>query len=156
MPSSSFPAADPWWSPAQDVPVAVPAPQGPRPLGARVVAGRAAAFASLVVVSTDPFVEGAVTAWVREHVNRHLVVQPALPALILVMSFVLPHVSYRRRDALMVLVPVWGLWIVGLAFYRLTGLPFRDWRPRPDERRSLATVEGLPRYYVLTRQPASR
>ncbi|KQX66184.1 hypothetical protein ASD06_07345 [Angustibacter sp. Root456] len=114
-----------------------------------MVAGFAAVFADLVVVSGDPFTDSAVTVWAQEHVSRHLIIQPALAALVVLMWFVLPLVSYRRRDALMVLIPFYGLWIIGMAFYRLTGLPYRDWRPRPDERDHLAAVDGLPRYYVL-------
>lgn len=75
---------------------------------------------------------------------------PGLLIVMAVMWFVLPHVSYRRRDVLMVLVPIYGVWIVGLAASRLVGLPYRDWRPRDDERHLLAQVEGSSRYYVLS------
>jgi hypothetical protein len=61
----------------------------------------------------------------------------------------LPKVSYRRRDVLMMLVPFYGLWVVGLAVWRLSGLPFRDWRPRDDELPRIRLVRGGPLYVLV-------
>jgi hypothetical protein len=55
-----------------------------------------------------------------------------LPGMILVAWFA-PRVAYRRRDALMLLLPPWGFrvaWVIGA---RLGELPHRDWPQRTDE-----------------------
>jgi hypothetical protein len=57
-------------------------------------------------------------------------------------------VSYRRGDALLVLLPVVPLWLVGLVAWRLSALPYRDWRPRDDELARVRLVPGTA-YYVL-------
>jgi hypothetical protein len=72
-----------------------------------------------------------------------------LALVVAVMWFVLPRVAYRRRDVLMVLIPGYGIWVAARAFSRLAALPFRDWRPRDDERPRVAQVADSPRYYVL-------
>jgi hypothetical protein len=62
-------------------------------------------------------------------------------------------VSYRKRDVLLVaLVPLYQLFLVGRIVYRLSFLPLRDWRPRPDEVPEVTSVgfgvwvkERLPR-----------
>jgi hypothetical protein len=47
---------------------------------------------------------------------------------------VLPRVSYRRRDWLLIgLVPYWCFVVAAIAGWRLANLPVRDWAPRPDE-----------------------
>ncbi|AYF30075.1 hypothetical protein CSH63_22010 [Micromonospora tulbaghiae] len=43
-----------------------------------------------------------------------------------------PRASYRRRDALLWLVGP-GLYIFAVIAWRLAFLPYRDWKPRPDE-----------------------
>jgi hypothetical protein len=60
----------------------------------------------------------------------------------------LPRVSYRRGDALLVLLPVAPLCLVALLAWRLSALPYRDWRPRDDELARVRVVPGTP-YYVL-------
>ena len=62
----------------------------------------------------------------------------------------LPRVPYRRRDALLALVPYASLWLVALAPWRVASLPHRDWRPRGDELAPVRFVPGTP-YYVLAR-----
>jgi hypothetical protein len=44
-----------------------------------------------------------------------------------------PYGSYRRRDALLGLVPLFGWYLTGLLSWRVALLPLRDWEPRPDE-----------------------
>ena len=61
----------------------------------------------------------------------------------------LPRVSYRRRDVLMILVPFYGVWVVGLVVWRLSGLPYRDWRPRDDELSRVRLVRGGPLYVLV-------
>ncbi len=46
----------------------------------------------------------------------------------------LPLVSYRRRDVLiMAIVPFWNAVLAAKVGWRLANLPARDWRPRPGE-----------------------
>ncbi len=148
MPSSSFPAADPWLPPlVEPVPV-VPAPAGrqPRPLWLRVAIGCAAVVAGVELLGLGSSLADELA---RRGWDVGIDGEPILTLLVVAMWFVLPRVAYRRRDVLMVLIPIYGVWIVALAFYRLAGLPYRDWRPRPDELLRVAQVDGLPRYYVL-------
>jgi hypothetical protein len=86
----------------------------------------------------------------------HLSLANLAGALIIAAALVvaLPRVSYRRRDALLVLVPYASLWLVGLAAWRLSRLPYRDWRPRDDERARVRVVPGTP-FYVLAAEPVS-
>ena len=45
-----------------------------------------------------------------------------------------PLVSYRSRDAFMILIPLWGIvWLTSIVVWRLMFLPYRDWSPRPEE-----------------------
>jgi len=44
-----------------------------------------------------------------------------------------PRASYRRRDAVLGLVPLLGWYFVALMSWRVALLPFRDWEPRADE-----------------------
>jgi hypothetical protein len=44
-----------------------------------------------------------------------------------------PRTSYRRRDALLGLVPLLGWYLTALMAWRVALLPYRDWEPRADE-----------------------
>jgi hypothetical protein len=44
-----------------------------------------------------------------------------------------PRASYRRRDAWLGLVPLFGWYLVALMSWRVALLPYRDWEPRADE-----------------------
>ena len=44
-----------------------------------------------------------------------------------------PRASYRRRDALLGLVPLLGWYLTAVLAWRVALLPFRDWEPRADE-----------------------
>jgi hypothetical protein len=55
----------------------------------------------------------------------------ALPGVVLI-ALLAPRVAYRRRDALLLLLPPWGLriaWVIGT---RPVRLPHRDWPERTD------------------------
>ncbi|MEH0935738.1 hypothetical protein [Micromonospora psammae] len=47
-------------------------------------------------------------------------------------AWLAPRASYRRRDALLWLVGP-GLYIFAIIAWRVAFLPYRDWKPRPDE-----------------------
>jgi hypothetical protein len=54
-----------------------------------------------------------------------------LPSVVLI-ALLAPRVAYRRRDALLLLLPPWGFriaWVIGT---RLGQLPHRDWPERAD------------------------
>jgi hypothetical protein len=44
-----------------------------------------------------------------------------------------PRSSYRRRDAVLGLVPLLGWYLTALMSWRVALLPYRDWEPRGDE-----------------------
>jgi hypothetical protein len=44
-----------------------------------------------------------------------------------------PYASYRRRDAWLGLVPLFGWYLACVVSWRVALLPYRDWEPRPDE-----------------------
>jgi hypothetical protein len=68
----------------------------------------------------------------------------SLPILFLV-GLLAPLVSYRRRDALLVIVPIYNLVVLWRIGSRLVRLPDRDWPQRPDEigRRQNTSPEGI-------------
>jgi hypothetical protein len=44
-----------------------------------------------------------------------------------------PRGSYRHRDALLGLIPLYGWYVICLLCWRVALLPYRDWEPRSDE-----------------------
>ncbi|GAA3338020.1 hypothetical protein GCM10020358_16590 [Amorphoplanes nipponensis] len=44
-----------------------------------------------------------------------------------------PYGSYRRRDVLLGLLPLYGWYVASVLSWRVALLPLRDWEPRPDE-----------------------
>lgn len=46
---------------------------------------------------------------------------------------VLPHISFRKRDCLLLLVPFYGFGYAWRFGWRAALLPDRDWPPRDDE-----------------------
>ena len=44
-----------------------------------------------------------------------------------------PRVSYRRRDAGLALVPLYGWYLICVLAWRVALLPYRDWEPRAEE-----------------------
>lgn len=44
-----------------------------------------------------------------------------------------PYGSYRRRDAALGTVPLYGWYLAGVLSWRVALLPLRDWEPRDDE-----------------------
>lgn len=48
-------------------------------------------------------------------------------------AVIAPRVSYRRRDAWLALVPLYGWYLICALAWRVALLPYRDWEPRADE-----------------------
>lgn len=44
-----------------------------------------------------------------------------------------PYGSYRRRDAVLGVVPLFGWYLAAVLSWRVALLPLRDWEPRADE-----------------------
>jgi hypothetical protein len=83
----------------------------------------------------------------------------ALPGVVLI-ALLAPRVAYRRRDALLLLLPPWGLriaWVIGT---RLGQLPHRDWPERTDtftvHSRRTAQVAAAAHRYRSWRQRRAR
>jgi hypothetical protein len=91
-----------------------------RPKWLRVAAGFLACVASVVrpydITRTNTWLNGL---W--------------LVLIVLVAMLLLPLISYRRRDCLMLFIPFYNLVVLSRLGYRLSNLPVRDWPPRPDE-----------------------
>jgi hypothetical protein len=68
-------------------------------------------------------------AWHGYHYGQPLSLVPSM----LLVALLSPLVSYRRIDALFLLVPIWNLVVVWRIGYRLSKLSQRDWPLRPDE-----------------------
>lgn len=58
---------------------------------------------------------------------------------VLLIALLAPLASYRRRDVLLLLVPLWNLVMVWTIGSRISRLPYRDWALRPDETSQEAT-----------------
>lgn len=70
-------------------------------------------------------------------------------AVVALLAVVLPHVGYRRRDAFMWLIPVWGWFVAARVGFRLADLPWRDWPPRPEDEHRVRVVPGVRLHHVL-------
>jgi hypothetical protein len=68
-------------------------------------------------------------AWHGYHYGQPLSFVPS----VLLIALLAPLVSYRRRDGLFLLVPIWNLLVVWRTGARLSRLSQRDWPLRPDE-----------------------
>ncbi len=44
-----------------------------------------------------------------------------------------PYGSYRRRDVLLGILPLYGWYVASVLSWRVALLPLRDWEPRADE-----------------------
>lgn len=137
---------EPWLPPFVHPPAPAEHPPSRPPRSRRVrvaltaVADLLAAGLLYVRIWTDEQLPPAFTA--VPHLDLY-----GLCTSLVVMAFlwwVLPKVSYRRRDALLTLVPFVGVWLVGMAVWRLSALPYRDWRPRDDELPNVRVVPGTP------------
>ncbi|GAA0379987.1 hypothetical protein Acor_01460 [Acrocarpospora corrugata] len=54
-----------------------------------------------------------------------------------VLAILARRVSYRARDGLMYLIPIYGALVFApTVFWRVVHLPLRDWPPRPEEART--------------------
>jgi hypothetical protein len=90
------------------------------------VGGATVTFTFCAMIADSPFRQ---LAWGNFAYGRPLAV---LPSVVLI-ALLAPLVSYRRRDVLLLLVPLWNLVMVWTIGSRISRLPSRDWPLRPDE-----------------------
>ncbi|RZU49821.1 hypothetical protein EV385_1576 [Krasilnikovia cinnamomea] len=68
-----------------------------------------------------------------------------------------PYTSYRRRDAVIAIVPLLGWYLASVLSWRAALLPYRDWEPRADELWRARWLTGdLVGYWRADSQPAVR
>jgi hypothetical protein len=58
---------------------------------------------------------------------------PPVLVLLVLGALVATRVSYRWFDAVLLLIPILGLFYLWRFAWRLSLLPYRDWSPRPEE-----------------------
>ena len=88
--------------------------------------GATTAFTFCTMIAYSPFRH---LAWGNFVYGGPLAVVPS----VLLIALLAPLVSYRRRDVLLLLVPLWNLVMVWTIGSRISRLPYRDWPLRPDE-----------------------
>ncbi len=107
-----------------DLPALAPRP---RPVALRLVC-------TVVIVAAL-----ASVPWLVSHAGRRIDGVPSglwpPPVLVLLVlgALVATRVSYRWFDAILLLIPILGLFYLWRFAWRLSLLPYRDWPPRPDE-----------------------
>jgi hypothetical protein len=99
----------------------------PRNLVSRALIA-AAVFAAAVVPGWT--LGDAVEHWTGWGLLDWLVTCAVTAAAVLVLA---PHGSYRRRDAVLGFVPLYGWYLTAVLSWRVALLPLRDWEPRADE-----------------------
>jgi hypothetical protein len=90
------------------------------------VGGATITYIFYAMIANSPFRQ---LAWGQFVYGGVLAVAPSFLLIVLLA----PLVSYRRRDVLLALVPIWNvvtIWTIGS---RISRLPYRDWPLRPDE-----------------------
>jgi hypothetical protein len=90
------------------------------------VGGATVTFIFSTMIADSPFRQ---LAWGHFVYGGPLAVLPG----VLLIALLAPLVSYRRRDVLLLLVPLWNLVIIWTIGSRISRLPCRDWPLRPDE-----------------------
>jgi hypothetical protein len=90
------------------------------------VGGATVTFIFSTMIADSPFRQ---LAWGHFVYGGLLAVLPS----VLLIALLAPLASYRRRDVLLLLVPLWNLVMVWTIGSRISRLPYRDWPLRPDE-----------------------
>lgn len=88
--------------------------------------GATITFTFCAMIADSPFRQ---LAWGHFVYGGPLAVLPS----VLLIALLAPLVSYRRRDVLLLLVPLWNLVVLWTIGSRISRLPYRDWPLRPDE-----------------------
>ena len=97
--------------------------------------GATLTFTFFAMIADSPFRQ---LAWGNFAYGGLLAVLPS----VLLVALLAPLVSYRRRDVLLLLVPLWNLVTVWTIGSRIARLPYRDWPLRLDEIDRQTTQRG--------------
>ena len=104
-------------------------PREPRPRG----------LVSRALIAAAVFAGAVVPGWTLGDLAEHWTGWGLLDWLITcgwcgVAVFALgPYGSYRRRDVLLGILPLYGWYVASVLSWRVALLPLRDWEPRADE-----------------------
>lgn len=90
------------------------------------VGGATITFVFYAMIADSPFRQ---LAWGHFAYGGVLAVVPS----VLLVALLAPLVSYRRRDVLLLLVPLWNVVMIWTIGSRVARLPYRDWPLRRDE-----------------------
>ncbi len=91
------------------------------------------------LLAATVFALAVVPAWALGDAVEHWTGRPALDWLVTcalsgaAVAALAPYGSYRRRDAVLGLAPLYGWYLIAVLAWRVALLPLRDWEPRPDE-----------------------
>ena len=117
------------------------------------VPGGVGALVAVVLLAASLFSRGHEWHWslgLPTGASVQLTQSGLMPLVALLLMPLMPQVSYRKRDALLVgLVPLVGPMLTGILVSRLLSLPRREWPPRPDETARVVPVPGEPCAYLL-------
>jgi hypothetical protein len=107
--------------------------------GDKAVGRRPRGLIGRSLVAAAVFVAAVVPGWMLGDLAERWTGNGLLDWLItcagsgLAVSVLGPRASYRRRDAWLGAVPLYGWYLVALMSWRVALLPYRDWEPRADE-----------------------
>jgi hypothetical protein len=98
----------------------------------RGLVGRAAVAAGLFAASVVPgwTLGGTLEGWTGWALLDLLVTGGWSAGAVYLLA---PRASYRRRDAVLGMVPLLGWYLTCVLAWRVALLPYRDWEPRADE-----------------------
>lgn len=117
------------------------------------VPGGVGALVAVVLLAASLFSRGHEWHWslgLPTGASVQLTQSGLMPLVALLLMPLMPQVSYRKRDALLVgLVPLVGPMLAGLLVSRLLSLPRREWPPRPDEAARVVPVPGERSAYLV-------
>jgi hypothetical protein len=103
----------------------------------QVVGGATITFIFSAMIADSPLRQ---LAWGHFVYGEPLAVVPS----VLLIALLAPLASYRRRDVLLLLVPLWNLFMIWTIGSRIARLPYRDWPLRRDEIDRKTIVQGSP------------
>jgi len=106
-----------------------PAPPRPRSSRTRRVVSWVTGYVFAATLIAPPLLPSLDLAWHHYEIGRLLTWLIAGG----IVAWLAPMVSYRRRDWLFLLVPVWNVVVLHRIGSRLCRLDARDWPQRPDE-----------------------
>ncbi|MFI5931365.1 hypothetical protein [Actinoplanes sp. NPDC051494] len=105
----------------------------------RIPTERARGLVARALIAVLVFAVAVIPAWTLGDAVERWTGQPLLDWLVtcslsgLAVLVLAPYGSYRRRDAVLGLVPFYGWYLTSVLAWRVALFPLRDWEPRDDE-----------------------